>query len=264
MDDTKTVWVVAVVIAVGLVVLLGATFFARSFLDLRSEAISGFEECADAGYPVTESYPRQCRDAKGNLFTETAQGAHPLIAERTRLALAETLSLRPESVTIIDAVPREWPDGCLGLGGPTELCTQVIVPGFLVVLDVAKEEYRYRTNADGSVLRAENRPGAFGGGGIVLGQVLLGPQCPTVASGEPCPDTPYETDIRLRRGFPDSIVFRTERTDAEGRFEIQLEPGTYVLDPRGGSPLPTCLQKTVAVEAGRTVSVVLSCDTGVR
>ena len=32
--------------------------------------IDSFEECAAAGYPVMESYPRQCRDAEGNLFVE--------------------------------------------------------------------------------------------------------------------------------------------------------------------------------------------------
>ena len=32
--------------------------------------ITNFEECADAGNPVMESYPRQCRDEEGNLFVE--------------------------------------------------------------------------------------------------------------------------------------------------------------------------------------------------
>lgn len=34
------------------------------------EKITNFEECAAAGNPVMESYPRQCRDAEGNLFVE--------------------------------------------------------------------------------------------------------------------------------------------------------------------------------------------------
>jgi hypothetical protein len=33
--------------------------------------VNNFEECAKAGYAVMESYPRQCRDAKGQLFFET-------------------------------------------------------------------------------------------------------------------------------------------------------------------------------------------------
>lgn len=33
-------------------------------------AITNFEECAAAGYPVMESYPRQCRSEDGQLFVE--------------------------------------------------------------------------------------------------------------------------------------------------------------------------------------------------
>ncbi len=33
-------------------------------------AVTNFKECADAGYPVMESYPRQCRVPDGELFVE--------------------------------------------------------------------------------------------------------------------------------------------------------------------------------------------------
>lgn len=39
--------------------------------DERPAQTSSFEECAKAGYPILESYPRQCRDRSGNLFFET-------------------------------------------------------------------------------------------------------------------------------------------------------------------------------------------------
>ena len=32
--------------------------------------VSSFQACAAAGYPVMESYPRQCRDSAGVLFIE--------------------------------------------------------------------------------------------------------------------------------------------------------------------------------------------------
>lgn len=37
---------------------------------LVTEHITTFTECANAGYPVMESYPRQCRTASGLHFTE--------------------------------------------------------------------------------------------------------------------------------------------------------------------------------------------------
>lgn len=36
----------------------------------NNQAITSFTDCANAGYPVMESYPRQCRSASGELFVE--------------------------------------------------------------------------------------------------------------------------------------------------------------------------------------------------
>lgn len=33
------------------------------------EAINSFEECAEAGYPIMESFPEQCATADGRVFT---------------------------------------------------------------------------------------------------------------------------------------------------------------------------------------------------
>lgn len=55
-----------------IVILGGITLYFRVFK--LSEApvpiISDFEECVSAGYPVLESYPRQCKTPEGKTFTE--------------------------------------------------------------------------------------------------------------------------------------------------------------------------------------------------
>ncbi|HNZ83967.1 MAG TPA: hypothetical protein PLA41_02695 [Candidatus Pacearchaeota archaeon] len=38
--------------------------------DIIKQNISSFDECAQAGYAVMESYPRQCRTADGKIFIE--------------------------------------------------------------------------------------------------------------------------------------------------------------------------------------------------
>lgn len=38
--------------------------------DQESVIVNDFFECLEAGFPVMESYPRQCRDSSGNLFIE--------------------------------------------------------------------------------------------------------------------------------------------------------------------------------------------------
>ena len=58
----------------------------------------------------------------------------------------------------------------------------------------------------------------------VRGVVLLGPQCPVVQEASPCPDEPMPgVEVRALR---DGSVVGRDRTDAVGRFEIALAPGT--------------------------------------
>ena len=56
-------WLIAFVFV--LIIFLGINFFYPN----SSEKITNFEECADAGNPVMESYPRQCR-VNGEIFVE--------------------------------------------------------------------------------------------------------------------------------------------------------------------------------------------------
>ena len=49
----------------------------------------------------------------------------------------------------------EWSDGCLGLAGADERCTQSIISGFKVELLANGKSYFYRTDKTGAVVRAE-------------------------------------------------------------------------------------------------------------
>jgi hypothetical protein len=55
-------------IAVILVFVAGALFFSLSLTE-NTDVITTFEECIGAGFPVMESYPRQC-NANGQTFVE--------------------------------------------------------------------------------------------------------------------------------------------------------------------------------------------------
>lgn len=62
------------IIAIAAVLLTAAVviYFSIQVKKQSSPAISviNFAECVAAGYPVMESYPRQCRTPEGNVFTE--------------------------------------------------------------------------------------------------------------------------------------------------------------------------------------------------
>jgi|SRR3989344_203505 len=55
-----------------LVILAGLMFWAyqsqNNVSDYQAVSITNFEECKQAGYPIMESYPEQCRTATGELF----------------------------------------------------------------------------------------------------------------------------------------------------------------------------------------------------
>ncbi len=82
----------------------------------------------------------------------------PLMPPKAALAaqqmLAERLNIAVEDVTIAAIVEMNWPDSCLGLGGAAESCLAATVPGFKVVLNAGGQDYEFRTDREGGVVRA--------------------------------------------------------------------------------------------------------------
>ena len=117
------------------------------------------------------------------------------------------------------------------------------------------------------VLAACGTSGAVGGSphSGVRGRVLLGPQCPVVQAGSPCPDKPVAAEVQVFEVGSDDWVTRTDSGE-DGRFRIDLEPGSYELLPvvseAGGLPYGKRVQ--VTVESGKHSRVTLSLDSGIR
>ena len=55
---------------------------------------------------------------------------------------------------VLSAKPQQWSDGCLGLG-QDEICTQAIISGWQVVVTDGANNWTYRTDAIGDVVRLE-------------------------------------------------------------------------------------------------------------
>ncbi len=83
---------------------------------------------------------------------ETAQGA---IAAARQLG-AQLYKISPEAWTVQTVESRTWPNGCLGLGGPDELCTQALVPGWRIVLSDGSRSYGFRSDRPGRQVRPES------------------------------------------------------------------------------------------------------------
>jgi hypothetical protein len=98
----------------------------------------------------------------------------------------------------------------------------------------------------------------------IKGRVFIGPMCPVVQEGVPCPDAPFDASIRVRRASGKFVA--TVRSGRDGRFRINLAPGRYVLEPlspNGGAP-PSATPVTVRVRAHEFTRVRITYDSGIR
>lgn len=98
----------------------------------------------------------------------------------------------------------------------------------------------------------------------IQGQVTEGPTCPgpvRIGATE-CQDRPYQATIQVLNGAGKQVT--RFQTDINGNFKIPLSPGTYVLHPESGTPMPRAADQTVEVAQGEYTQVSIVYDTGMR
>lgn len=72
-----------------------------------------------------------------------------------RAAVASKTGVDPDLVDITMMEEREWPNGCLGLEEPDEMCTEALVNGYLFQAEAEGQTFTYRTNSNGTAIREE-------------------------------------------------------------------------------------------------------------
>ena len=98
----------------------------------------------------------------------------------------------------------------------------------------------------------------------VKGQALLGPTCPVMRVENPCPDAPYQASLTILR-LDGQEVTRFD-TDAEGKFEVKLPPGDYILHPENpaGRPIQFAADVPFTVLPNEFTNIIVSFDSGIR
>ena len=99
-------------------------------------------------------------------------------------------------------------------------------------------------------------------GSGVEGQVLLGPMCPVVQEGEDCPDQAYQATLTVLNR--DGLLITQFQTDDQGRFNIPLVPGEYILHPESPNGIPFAGDQSFIVETGRFTQITVHYDSGIR
>ena len=79
----------------------------------------------------------------------------PDVALNIRNQVSEMLGVPVESIQLETVEQTEWPDSCLGLGGPDESCAQAVTPGWLLVFSANGQQYSFRADQTATVIRQE-------------------------------------------------------------------------------------------------------------
>ncbi len=77
------------------------------------------------------------------------------IVEAVRLDLSRQTGIAARRLRVTESSRQSWPNTCLGLGTSDELCGQMIVEGWRVVVSDGRQFWVYRTDARGKVFRLE-------------------------------------------------------------------------------------------------------------
>jgi hypothetical protein len=85
--------------------------------------------------------------------TAEAEAMPETVKEQILEAIARDLDLSRDQFFITGYTRETWPDGCLGLGEPEEMCTMALVEGWQVGIVEDEGSFFYRTNLDGTVVR---------------------------------------------------------------------------------------------------------------
>lgn len=89
-------------------------------------------------------------------ISESTGEVPELILRLFRDDLARRALVKPETITVVSATQVEWPDGALGCPKPGQMYTQMIVPGFRVVLEAGGEKYAYHSDQSGKFIVCAN------------------------------------------------------------------------------------------------------------
>lgn len=105
-------------------------------------------------------FPRD-KSTRELTFLTSKQTAVPTLPPQIYTAIQNDLQQRTRisrnNFTITSFTPRTWSDACLGLASSNQMCAQVMIPGWRVVVSSNNPQntWVYRTNRDGTSLRLE-------------------------------------------------------------------------------------------------------------
>ena len=79
----------------------------------------------------------------------------PDVALNVQNQISEALGVPLESIQLQNIEKMDWPNSCLGLPEGDEVCAEAITPGWLLTFNINDQQYQYRVDSTGTVVRQE-------------------------------------------------------------------------------------------------------------
>ena len=110
--------------------------------------------CADSAPPPA---PPEAAQGESQPQPAPPSASEAELPESVETSIVQDIASRDdvpaEALEIAAAQPQAWPDGCLGLGNPDEICTMAIVNGWEVTVTQGNQRWVYRTDSDGTLVK---------------------------------------------------------------------------------------------------------------
>ena len=118
--------------------------------------------------PWVKAQPLSQQSAVPLVIAETNLSLPPSVRDSVLQAAVKQTGRQLGQLLILQASPKVWSDGCLGLGPSGQMCTAVLVRGWEVRVADQREEWVYRTNSSGDAVKLDPA-------GSRLGQMVAPP-----------------------------------------------------------------------------------------
>ncbi len=294
----KTQWlVVGTVVALIAGIILVALTFINSKDALAPAVVTNFEECKQAGYPIMEIYPEQCRTPDGELFVRVID--EPIVEPDPSpvpmvVSFATDVTIQPaDRIIYSDGLtltlteindsrcPRDaqciWAGELAALftttGGNFENSRQEIRLGTTNNQSVTMQGYVFTllSATETAVMIAVSKSSTppqvskVGGTGTIEGSVTIGPICPVEREGVPCivPPETYTSRNVVVYAMDQASVIQQMALDTEGNYSLSITPGIYwvQIQPAGIGPGE---KKPIEVKLNETIRLDFDIDSGIR
>jgi hypothetical protein len=110
------------------------------------------QKCLDVitpGYKIILSANGQTYEYHADQTGRKMQLAQPAAVQQAIQALAQELKLDAAQIALTSYEAVNWRDGCLEVRRPNQACTDVITPGYRVILAAGGKSYEYHTDQTG-------------------------------------------------------------------------------------------------------------------